>query len=163
MKLNGERCFSIFLLIVCVVFMVETRNISTFTLPGSPGAKVFPIAIISLLASLVILNEIITYWRSILAKRRNPSSAEQPKSEPKQNLKKVVISFIVLFFFVVGINYLGFYVSTMIVVFIVLKLIFELQSWIKTIIFTALLTGAIYVIFAMLFNIRLPMGVMGLL
>ena len=167
MKMTGERWFSVFLLIVCVVFLIEVRNISTFTLPGSPGARVFPLAIIGLLASLVILHEILTIRRSALAKRKETSttmdSAENPKVKQKQDTKKLVISFIVLLFYVIGINYLGFYVSTLIVVFIILKIIFGLQSWLKTTIFTALLTGAIYVIFALLFSIRMPLGILGLL
>ena len=155
---------SAFLLFVCVVFLIQSRNISTLSLPGTPGPRVFPFVIIGLLAFCVILHEGLAIRRLILGKKsdNNDASTEKPKNQEKQDLKKVLLSFVVIFLYVLGIDYLGFYPSTALVVFIVLKFIFESRSWLRTLISTALISGSIYVIFALLFSVRLPRGVLGI-
>ena len=156
-----DRFVSIFLLLVCGVWIGYSGRVQGATMPGAPGPLFFPFIIVGILAFLVILNEAL-FFRRWLSERKKETvaAAKAPRPEGTPNQKKVILSFALIFLYVVGIDHIGFYVSTLITVFVIFKLIFAMQSWIKTL-FSALgITGVIYLIFTFSFGLFLPRGIL---
>jgi hypothetical protein len=165
-----EHIVSVFLLGICLLWLIYSRNISGATMPGTPGPKFFPFIIVALLAFLTILKEIFD-WRQTVGPE-NKTSGTEPRSqafekdgEPnnavnKGELRRVFLSFLLMFLYVVGIETIGFYVVTILAVFITLKGIIGIPGWLKVSMATLIITGAVFLIFWVLFKVPLPQGIL---
>lgn len=161
-KIN-ERFVFIFLLLVCAMWIGYSGRIPNVTLPGAPGPNFFPFIIVALLAFLTILHEVLFFSRWLREKKKEPAGTAKTVpsgGSAKPNQKKVIVSFTLLFLFVLGIDYIGFYTSTLITIFLIFKGIFALQSWLKSLFITVVITGSIFVVFTLLFRLSLPRGIL---
>ena len=166
MHKKSERFVSIFLLLICALWIGYSGRVPSATMPGAPGPNFFPFIIVGLLAFLTILNEAL-FFRRWLRDRKKETDADQSvkpvqaaQAGERPSTKKTILSFAVIFLFVLGIDHLGFFTSTLIAVFIILKGILAIQSWLKVLFSTAVITGSIFVIFSLLFRLPLPRGIL---
>jgi hypothetical protein len=146
-----ERLISVFLLVVCAVWLIYSRNISGATMPGTPGPKFFPFVVVGILAFLTILNEVL----NIRAVREKQTS----RKDAATDRRKVLFSFVLIFLYVVGIDLFGFYPATSALVFCALKGLIRIAGWLKPLAATVLITGSVFVIFTLIFQLSLPRGV----
>jgi hypothetical protein len=70
----------------------------------------------------------------------------------------MLYSFIAIFLYAVLTGLIGFYVATVPFVFVIIKLIMNTKSWLKSIIATVVITGAVYLVFTVFFKLSLPSG-----
>lgn len=155
-----EHFASVLLLIVCALWLGYSGRISDVTMPGTPGPKFFPFIIVGLLAFLTILNEVLSFSHSFREKKQNTyvvTGTVRPGEVTEQ--KKTVLSFIFIFLYILGIDFIGFYISTLLSVFLILRGIIEIQKWTKVLITTVIITGSIYIVFSVIFRLPLPRGI----
>ncbi|MDR1932938.1 MAG: tripartite tricarboxylate transporter TctB family protein [Spirochaetales bacterium] len=172
MKIKNHSV-AILALIVCGVWLLYSAKISDSTMPGAPGPKFFPYIIISLLAFLTILNEILS-WRRLLQKKKmktagsvrgGVSEQEDCAHSPVQSFgeeaadrKKTFLSFVLIFFYIAGIDVIGFYPAAVLALFLALKGIMRI-NWLKSLSGTAIISGSVFIIFSLVFQLPLPRGI----
>jgi hypothetical protein len=175
---RSEHIVSVCLLGICALWLIYSRNISGATMPGTPGPKFFPFIIVALLAFLTILKEILDWRRMSDPENKNAGTAatevpgtglqsqatkkddEPNDADTKGELRRVVLSFVLIFLYVVGIEVIGFYVATILAVCISLKGIIGIPGWLKVSMVTLIITGAVFLIFWVLFKVPLPQGIL---
>jgi hypothetical protein len=161
----GERSVSVLSLTLCAVWLLYSRKIATISISGAPGPNFFPFIIVGVLACLTILKEALSFRELVREKKagspvRDKKAAVEgsPRDEEIPDRKKTVFSFILIFLFVAGIDTLGFYPSTVITVFAALKFIMRITIR-PALISTAVITGSVFVIFTLFFQLPLPRGI----
>jgi hypothetical protein len=165
-----ERSISVLVLLLCGLWYLYSGRISDSTMPGAPGPRFFPYVIIGTLVFLTLLYEVL---RSRGPAVPAPAVIEVPAAvtgdgaegegciDPDDlvpDRKYVVFSFLLIFLYVLGIDYLGFYPATVPAVFIVLKAVLRMKSWTMAIAGTAAIAGSVFVIFTVLLQLPLPRG-----
>ena len=172
MKFFKEHLVSIFILIICAMWLIYSPKVSDSTLPGAPGPKFFPFIIVGLLIFLTLLYEILTFYQKKKKKPVNegppevsqggqqPEKAQPDKVQtPEVPRIKIIISFVLVFLYIVGIDLIGFYPATVIILFVALKGLIGLPGWIKSLTATAIISASIFIIFSVFFKLPLPHGV----
>jgi hypothetical protein len=166
MKLKlQEHSVAVMTLVICGIWLLYSAKIQDATMPGAPGPKFFPYIIVSLLAFLTILNEILV-WRRLshgaAVKKTYPGDGEKPpvknSAEETADRKKSFFSFVLIFFYIAAIDIFGFYPAALTAVFLGLKGIMRI-SWLKSLSGAAIITGSVFVVFTLGFQLPLPRGI----
>ena len=76
-----------------------------------------------------------------------------------KNFKKVTYSLILVFLYIVSVNFIGFYVSTFIMIPIVSRM-FGYKKLVHSIAWSALYTGLLFVVFSQLMDRYMPSGIL---
>ena len=176
---NSDRYVSIVLLGLAGLWTYLTFQIKANTLPGAPGPRFFPLVIIAVLALLALALLIGSFKKGavskpVAAKKQDTKMADivaaqaaaaapgkevcEEFEEPKPVPLKMLYSFIAIFLYAVLTGLIGFYVATVPFVFVIIKLIMNTKSWLKSIIATVVITGAVYLVFTVFFKLSLPSG-----
>jgi putative tricarboxylic transport membrane protein len=117
----------------------------------SPGPGLVPFICGAILGILSLIVHLQARWS------RPPKELEKPFWKNKKRVWKVFLTFIALLGYAIGMEYLGFLVSTTILISFLLWAI-EPQRW-YVVIFGSLLTSlAAYTIFELLLSLPLPRG-----
>jgi putative tricarboxylic transport membrane protein len=137
-------------LIVIAGIMIHTSR----SFPGAQGADVgasfFPV----ILSSVLILLSVLLMVTSMKKK------TVESRSEEKSEWKKVLLGMTCTFFYFVLLIYLGYVIATPIFLAAMMWM-FNYRRLIHVVFWSLLITGLIYVCFALLLQVPLPDGVLG--
>lgn len=179
--MKKDRYFSVLVLGLCAFWLVSSRSIPPATMPGAPGPKFFPYLVMGCLAVFALLQFALSF--------RNPKETVSPPTPiPIRTLpasektegegigeddeggcvdpddlvpdrRSLVASFLLILFYVVGIDLVGFYLATIPAVFLGLFIAVKGKTpWYKLMLPTALITAAIYGVFTLALRVNLPAG-----
>ena len=149
--MNKNRIIGIVLALVSVLFLVMTSQLPSSRYSGMVGPKVFPY----IAAGGLLLCAIALFFK----KETENEKAKGPFLD-KAGWIRVLKLVILLALFPVMFKYLGFIISAVILLFIMISL-FDLgkkESIWKKILVTVSVTGILYVVFIYVINIKLPTG-----
>lgn len=149
--MNKNRIIGIVLALVSVLFLVMTSQLPSSRYSGMVGPKVFPY----IAAGGLLLCAIALFF-----KKETENEKDKGPFLDKAGWIRVLKLVILLALFPVMFKYLGFIISAVILLFIMISL-FDLgkkESIWKKILVTVSVTGILYVVFIYVINIKLPTG-----
>lgn len=160
-----ERSISVLTILLCAFWLVFTFQIPEATMPGAPGPRFFPYLIITILALLAGLHIALSYRKKPeLKKIPDIEEAEAGEGEgcidPADllpNRRYVIFSFALIFFYILGIDFLGFYISTVPAVFLALHVAMKVKRAFA-LLGTAAISGSIFAVFTLILKLPLPRG-----
>lgn len=149
--MNKNRIIGIVLALVSVLFLVMTSQLPSSKYSGMVGPKVFPY----IAAGGLLLCAIALFF-----KKETENEKDKGPFLDKAGWIRVLKLVILLALFPVMFKFLGFIISAVILLFIMISL-FDLgkkESIWKKILVTVSVTGILYVVFIYVINIKLPTG-----
>jgi len=176
---KADRYVSIVLLGIAGLWTFLTFQIRATALPGAPGPRFFPLVVIAALTIVSLLLLGSSFKRGsgnapVKKVKQDAKTADivaldaqagvqkdgvcEEYEDPKPVPAKILYSFVAIFLYVVATGFAGFYISTVLFVFIIMKFIMGMHSWIKSVVATVVITGVIYIIFTVFFKLSLPSG-----
>ena len=178
--MKKDRYFSVLVLGLCVFWFLNTRSIPPATMPGAPGPKFFPYLVMGCLAVFAFLQFALSF-RS--PKKTVPPSTSVPirpfsasegtgeegmeessggcvdPDDLVPDRRSLIASFLLILFYVVGIDLVGFYLATIPAVFFGLFIAVKGKTpWYRLALPTAFITAAIYGVFTLALKVNLPAG-----
>lgn len=140
------------LVIIGIVVFILTSQFSIDIRPDYPGPKMFPM--VSVIGFVVCGTGI--FLQSTLSKK------EEKKFLVKEGWIKIGISFGLLILYIFGMKYVGYLISTPIILFLLSTFYSKgfTSKLISRIIFSILFTALSYLIYVYAFGIRLPEGLL---
>lgn len=148
--MGRDKWSSLFWVGVGVLICILSIRLSLGTL-RSPGPGFLPFISGALLGGLALVVH--------LQVRRKNSSLQETKPiwrDPRRGLR-MILTFIVLLAYAVGMEYLGFLISTFLFIAFLLKFI-EPQRWTVVLFGSILASGVSYCIFELILQVQLPKG-----
>lgn len=149
--MNKNQIIGIVLTLVSVLFLILTSQLPTSRYSGMVGPTVFP---------YIAAGGLLLCGIALFFKRMTDEEKEKDPFLDKAGWFRVLKLVILLAFFPVMFKYLGFIISAIVLLFIMISL-FDLgkkESVLKKILVTAAVTGTLYVVFIYVINIKLPSG-----
>lgn len=151
----GIVCIAIAIAVLCITPSFPKGQASV----NITGPAFFPNV---LALAFIVLGVIQLISASRIAKANKGKSTDSTKSSAQSRRIITTIEFIALLIaFIIAFEPLGYFVSTSAFLFL-LMLLLGLKWW-KGLLYSAIYTGVIYLLFGMLFTIGLPAGVLGFL
>ncbi|WP_130868697.1 tripartite tricarboxylate transporter TctB family protein [Intestinimonas massiliensis (ex Afouda et al. 2020)] len=146
MKLKYDKLFSAICLLAVVVLFVNTGSIRDLASSSDPGARLLPYigeAILGICALIILV-----------------SKSDAQSFLDKAGWIKLVIILACMALYIVGLNYLGFLISTPIAIAVFIYLLKEDEKVnpIVALLMIVLLTVGLYFMFTKGFSILLPKG-----
>jgi putative tricarboxylic transport membrane protein len=121
-----------------------------------PGPGFFPLV----MAGCLISSSLIHFVSSLIKRKQCELGTGKSFWPGNDGIKRILLTYIFLFGFVLILNDLGFVLSTFLFVFVSLRFV-ETQKW-RTVLLIGSLTAILsYTIFQFLLNAGLPTGVLG--
>ncbi len=148
MKKKAEIGLNLFLTVIAVYAFVLALNYKYMGARGAIGPGFIPRWVAGTLAVANILNIVLILFRKDYGK-------EEKFFASKENLKRVVIFFLMIIAYSFGVIYIGMYVSTAIFMIAVYRY-FDKMSWKSTLIPTAGTLLFMYLVFTRLLHMMLP-------
>ncbi|MDR1481461.1 MAG: tripartite tricarboxylate transporter TctB family protein [Synergistaceae bacterium] len=148
-----EIIVNIVFLLFCVFCFIHVGvGVQPLAIPGALSGSAWPRTILAGLIVAVTLNIYLTY-------RKNHAPGA-PREIPFKEFMppKFILSFVLMLFYAIGINYLGFIVSTFIFI-TAFSYVIGLREKIKMIFGGLVSTGVIYIVFQIFLQVMLPRGV----
>ncbi|WP_223701199.1 tripartite tricarboxylate transporter TctB family protein [Sutcliffiella deserti] len=155
--------------LLCGLLFVVTAN--TISTRGFGGDVLNQRNYVIILAWLLIIFSFISIVAEVLKSRKGKQPAEVSEAEAKmaeleaesgttiekKSSSKVYLSMVLVFLFVLGFSYIGYYVTSFVFVFLITWLMFDWdkKKWIKSLIFSIGLNVALYVLFTLI-NVYFP-------
>ncbi|MDP3443272.1 MAG: tripartite tricarboxylate transporter TctB family protein [Ignavibacteria bacterium] len=118
------------------------------------GPGILPIVLINLHSLLAL----VLNFTGILNRKKKITNPESETSLSLSVIKSPMILLITVFFYLIALHYLGFTISTPFLVLASMKIMGS--KTLPAIIMAFLLTGVIYIFFAILFRVSLPHGIL---
>ncbi|MFV0439688.1 MAG: tripartite tricarboxylate transporter TctB family protein [Lachnospirales bacterium] len=148
--MKKDRIIGIGAILVGLFFMLSTGSIKIPTDLVDPGPRLFPY-IAELL--MIVCGAGIVYESYI-------DKSEEKAYLSKEGWKKLGSIFTLLIAYAVGLNFVGFIISTPFMFAILIQILNSqgFQPWVKVILISLALTAFIYFAFAIGFNVTLPKG-----
>ncbi|WP_019154019.1 tripartite tricarboxylate transporter TctB family protein [Robertmurraya massiliosenegalensis] len=152
------------LLICAILFLITSSNISTLGFNGDVLNQKNYVIILSWLLIVLSTGGVI---REYLLHRKNKHTEEIQYDEEEMqsdgikisnnSRMKIVISMILLFVFVLGFTYIGYYVTSLIFVFLLTWLMFDWarKKWVISLMFSVGLNGILFILFNLI-NVYFP-------
>ncbi|MDH2926040.1 tripartite tricarboxylate transporter TctB family protein [Lonepinella koalarum] len=130
-----------------IIILIFSEDLNMFDEYGVLGERFWPFLLAILFILLGILQIVNTLKdKAIKNKEINFSSSAR---------KKVYLLFLLMTIYGVGLIYLGFIISTIILIPIIMKMMGENQSW-RIVLSTLGIVSSIYIFFEIIFNSPLP-------
>ena len=153
-KLKKDRLLGIIVLVIAAFFAYFTGKLGATNVEGDPGPKMFPYmgSIIMALCGIMLLVK--------------PEKKEKGKFLSRDELKHAALLFGIYVLFVVMMKYLGFVITAPIVLFIVSFLFSKISDpdaatkkrIIRSLIYSAAVTAALYLVYVVALDAKLPSG-----
>ena len=148
-----EIMVNIALLVFCVFCFINVGiGVQPSSVPGVLSGSAWPRTILTGLIVTIALNIYFTY------RKNHAPDAAREISLKEFVPPKFILSFAVMLFYAIGINYLGFIVSTFIFV-TAFSYVIGLRKKVRMLLGGLISTGAIYIVFQMFLQVMLPRGV----
>lgn len=153
-RLKKDRLLGIIVLLIAVFFAYFTSKLGATNFEGDPGPKMFPY-MGSLFLSLCGIVLIV-----------KPDKREQKKFLSGDELKRAALLFGIYALFTIMMKYLGFVITAPIVLFIVSFLFSKISDpdaatkkrVIRSLIYSAAVTAALYLVYVVALDAKLPSG-----
>ena len=151
-KKHFDIAFSCLILMASIVVMIESINMSLGSLrePGPGFLPFYAAAIMSLLTLIHVIKTIFTVKHS------------KPVFASFANLRQLIYTIIIAFATALFFESLGFIITGIFFLIFILKFVGH-ESWLKTIPISLVVLIFSYLVFIVLLNIQLPMGLFDLL
>lgn len=148
--MKRDRIVGLIIFVVGVIFAVMTALITTPMTKGDPGPKLFPY--------IGSFGLIICGVGIFL---QNMDKSAKPFLE-KEGWIKIGELFALFILYIIGMKYIGFLISTPIVLYIITALFAEKKkvSVLKKCIFSIVITASVYLVFEKLLLVMLPAGIL---
>jgi len=149
----GLICIAISIAVLCITPSFPKGQASV----NITGPAFFP-NVLAVAFIILGINQIITAFRSA---RKTQKAVISDNQKDAQRSKKIVMSveFVALMIgFIAFFNILGFFIST--TIFLFLLMVFLGLKWWKSLLYSAIYTAVIYLLFGVLFTIGLPAGIL---
>ncbi|MDF1507206.1 tripartite tricarboxylate transporter TctB family protein [Robertmurraya sp. DFI.2.37] len=150
------------LLICGIVFLITSANISTLGFNGDVLNQKDYVVILSWLLIVFSAGGISKEWllqRKVEQLEKGQSTDEEITQQiiSKKSRMKIFVSMILLFVFVLGFTYIGYYVTSLLFVFLLTWLMFDWakKKWIVSLLFSLGLNGILYILFNLI-NVYFP-------
>ena len=179
--MKKDRYFSVLVLGFCAFWFLNSRSIPPATMPGAPGPKFFPYLVIGCLAFFALIQFALSFRHP---KKTVPLPAPLPVSPPSASevtgaeeigevaeggcvdpddlvpdRRSLIASFLLILFYVGGIDLAGFYLATIPAVFFGLLIAVKGKTpWYQLVLPAILITAAIYGVFTLALRVNLPAG-----
>lgn len=118
---------------------------------GVPGPGIFPIII----GAMMIVSAVLLIIRTTLTKKEGNGSLAMLSPEKK----RVYLTMLVLVVYFILLPYIGFCVSSFIMLLLLIKW-YSRKSILKSIILAAVITAIVYLLFSMVLNVPLSFGLL---
>lgn len=150
--MNADLLSGLFWLVIGLggIYGSYMLDLGTMREPGSGFTAFIASSFVSLLALIVFLQS--------LQKRRQ--NQKLPSLWRGLNWEKSLGIFIILIFYVLSFERLGFIISSFLIILILLKFIWSL-SWGKALLLSVLISGISYISFKICLGLQLPGGFLG--
>jgi putative tricarboxylic transport membrane protein len=157
MMKNRDLIGSLFWIGVGVIFCIGAVKYGLMR-SGIPGPGFFPFlaGIILISLSLVVLISAID-----VEKKKNETIAREAFFSQKGSWRKVLFTLVSLFGYGIAFEYLGFLLTTFLLMIFLLRFI-EPQRWIIVFIAALLTVASSYVIFELCLDTHFPKGILGI-
>lgn len=146
-KRPGEDIFGLAVLVVSILLLWQSYNISGFSALSSPGAFPMAASAVMVLASLLIVRDNV---------RRNRSGEGRDRT-PVMNLTGLIFA-AMIFAYGVLLEPLGFLLSSFLFLLAGMKLLYR-DNILKTLGIVVLALTIIYIVFRLVFQVILPEGI----
>ncbi len=149
--LKRDQIIGLGLIVLGVIFGIMTSRFPVAFTPEYPGPKAVP--------GLAVIGLIVCGLGIFIESTRK--QGEEKAFFGKEGWKKVIISFVVLILYILGMKYLGYMISTPILLYVVATMFAKGQTarvWAK-ILYSIILTVLVYLVYVQLFGLALPRGV----
>jgi F0F1-type ATP synthase assembly protein I len=158
--MKHNRIIAVILLTFIAVWAYLTTQLPESTMIGEPGPKFFPSMILGLMAVLSILLFFVKDKKKETAEVKNDDAEKEMETEKKQAAFPIIDAFKLYAVFLAGIvmmYYIGFAIA-MIVALTGMLWMIGWKLFPRAIVFSAVVTLAIYFLFDWLLRIPLPIG-----
>jgi|GEM_PF-670668 len=145
----------ILIVVLSYLYWSATRILETTITTDYWGGDGFPRLVITLALILLIYDSIVTYKKLQRCKKEN---IQEEEVFEKPGLKLLLTGVILLAAYVIAVEFLGYALTTALLVFIFMK-VMGYKSNPKAVIYTVILVGATLIIFGIVFGTSLPRGV----
>jgi len=157
-----ERVMSVSTVIFAAFFIVVSFQIED-NANNAIGPATWPMVLmgIMLILGLTLTFQVFKAYKQQKKQEDQFDEAEGAEEDDEDKIifpKKLYYLFGILVAYVIGLHYLGFIVSTLIVTF-VLALLFGMKKWMKSLITSVICTGSFVFLFPILLNLSFPRGV----
>lgn len=140
------------ILLCGLLFLITSSNISRLGFNGDVLNQRDYVIVLSWLLIIFSIGGIIREYllnRSVTKEEKTPQETMKP--EANTTIKtRIVLSMVLLFLFVLGFTFIGYYVSSFVFVFLITWLMFdwEKKKWLASLLFSIMLNGALYILFS---------------
>lgn len=149
-KLYKDQVLGIIFVVIALVFTYLTTQLAESTLQGDPGPKIFPFVACFLMGA------------SGIAMIVAPSKKEGKKFLGKEEWKRLFTLYGVYVLYFVLLWVVGYRIAVPLVL-LILSTLFSRGTktgWIKILIYTVGVSAALYVLYIIVMETRLPMGIL---
>lgn len=150
MKLKRDHIVGTILVLIGIVGIVMSRNISVTSNSTDPGSRLFPVMACILL---------IVCGMGVLL---SAAKSTEKQFLPTGGWKKLAMSFGVLVLYALALKYIGFLISTPVFLFLVVTLLADgkkIAVW-KKLLYSIIITALSWYVFHQLLAMNLPRGML---